>query len=103
MEAEKDPGEQGVQVEAPAGQRSTRQPLNSTAPLHGCGHRLHRGETEKHIWIAARLIKTYTLMDSARRRCRGRVNIYNGWIDCFSMAVIRLRLFLLSFFSHISM
>ena len=35
VEAEKDPGEQGVQVEAPAGQRSTRQPLNSTAPLHG--------------------------------------------------------------------
>ena len=34
VEAEKDPGEQGVQAEPPAGARPTRQPLNSTAPLH---------------------------------------------------------------------
>ena len=30
VEAEKDPGEQGVQAEPPAGARPTRQPLNST-------------------------------------------------------------------------
>ena len=32
MEAEKDPGEQGVQAEAPAGARPTRQPLSNMAP-----------------------------------------------------------------------
>ena len=47
VEAEKDPGEQGVQVEAPAGARPTRQPLNSTAPLHARGHPPHRSETEQ--------------------------------------------------------
>jgi hypothetical protein len=52
VEEEKDPGEQGVQVEAPAGQRSTRQPLNSTAPVHGCGYRLRRGETEKTCTVS---------------------------------------------------
>ena len=47
MEAEKDPGEQGVQFEAPAGARPTRQPLNSTAPLHAWGHPPHRSETDQ--------------------------------------------------------
>ena len=47
VEAEKDPGEQGVQVEAPAGARPTRQPLNSTAPLHAWGHPPHRTETDQ--------------------------------------------------------
>ncbi len=47
MEAEKDPGEQGVQAEPPAGTRPTRQPLNSTAPLHAWGHAPHRSETDK--------------------------------------------------------
>ncbi len=46
MEAEKDPGEQGLQVEAPAGARPTRQPLNSTAPLYAWGHPPHRSETD---------------------------------------------------------
>ena len=42
LEVEKDPGEQGVQAEPPAGAQHTRQPLNSTVPLHGCSHRPHR-------------------------------------------------------------
>jgi hypothetical protein len=46
-EVEKVPGEQGVQVEAPAGQRSTRQPLSSTAPLHVCDPDPHRSEAGK--------------------------------------------------------
>ena len=41
VEAEKDPGEQGVQFEAPAAAGPARQPLNSMAPLHACGHRPH--------------------------------------------------------------
>jgi hypothetical protein len=48
VEAEKDPGEQGLQVEAAARARPTRQPLNSTAPLHAWGHPPHRSETDQN-------------------------------------------------------
>ena len=53
MEEEKDPGEQGVQVEAPAGTGLTRQPLPSMALLHARWHHQYPSETRKTIkWWA---------------------------------------------------